>query len=410
MLFSATMPGAVVRPAGSTSASRPTSEARRHETAIVPQTVQHVFWAHALDKIEMIARILQAEDRGLVAIFCRTKRTAQNSPTTWQSAASPPPVHGDLARPPASRRCARSEGQDRHAGGHRRGRPRHRRRGRDHVINYQCPEDAKTYLHRIGRTGRAGASGVAVTFVDWDEQHRWSLINRELGLSFDEPMETYSTSEHLHDMLGIPAGVTGVLPAAAQTRAGLAAEEVEDLGETGGRRTRSGRRSDRHGGADRDGRRGSPARRGSRDGTDGQPDRYGRDAANGRTRVAVSSCRSGSEPFGRRRGCRWYRRHRLGNEPGTIAARAGGPDPPGRRGRSRARLRPHQNQVPRGRSWTSSRTVRLPRWQHSPARTVRSSRTGQAARQAHAGESASTQSRSRATVVCNPRFGAESAR
>jgi superfamily II DNA/RNA helicase len=292
MLFSATMPGAVVGLARQ-YLRQPTNirgEAG-HETAIVPQTVQHVFRAHALDKIEMIARILQADERGPVMIFCRTKRTAQNvADDLAERGFAAAAVHGDLgqaAREQALRAFRKGKidtlvATDVAA------------RGIDvegvtHVINYQCPEDAKTYLHRIGRTGRAGASGVAVTFVDWDEQHRWSLINRELGLSFDEPMETYSTSEHLYDMLGIPAGVIGILPAAAQTRAGLAAEEVEDLGETGGRRTRSGRRSDRHS-AVRDGRRGSRGHRGSRDGTDGQPDRPGRDAANGpdgsgRTRI-----------------------------------------------------------------------------------------------------------------------------
>jgi superfamily II DNA/RNA helicase len=115
--------------------------------------------------------------------------------------------------------------------------------GVTHVINYQCPDDAKTYLHRIGRTGRAGASGVAVTLVDWDDLHRWSLINRELGLSFDEPVETYSTSQHLYDVLGIPTGATGVLPPENRTRAGLGAEQIEDLGETARGRgtTRRGR-------------------------------------------------------------------------------------------------------------------------------------------------------------------------
>ena len=67
--------------------------------------------------------------------------------------------------------------------------------GVTHVINYQCPEDEKTYLHRIGRTGRAGATGIAITFVDWDDIPRWTLINKALGLDFDEPAETYSTSD-----------------------------------------------------------------------------------------------------------------------------------------------------------------------------------------------------------------------
>mgnify|MGYP003347086235 CR=1 FL=1 len=75
--------------------------------------------------------------------------------------------------------------------------------GITHVINYQCPEDEKTYVHRIGRTARAGASGIAITFVDWDELPRWSHINQSLNLNFPEPKETYSSSDHLYLDLGI---------------------------------------------------------------------------------------------------------------------------------------------------------------------------------------------------------------
>ncbi|MFM1916546.1 MAG: hypothetical protein RJB01_61, partial [Actinomycetota bacterium] len=102
-----------------------------------------------------------------------------------------------------------------------------------HVVNYECPEDEKTYLHRIGRTGRAGASGVAVTLVDWEDIARWQMIDRALKLPFKDPLETYSTSEHVYTGLQIPAGATGRLPKDQRTRAGLSAEAVEDLGETG---------------------------------------------------------------------------------------------------------------------------------------------------------------------------------
>ena len=54
------------------------------------------------------------------------------------------------------------------------------------MINYECPEDEKVYVHRIGRTGRAGASGVAITFVDWADQTRWKVINNTLGLPFED--------------------------------------------------------------------------------------------------------------------------------------------------------------------------------------------------------------------------------
>jgi superfamily II DNA/RNA helicase len=102
-----------------------------------------------------------------------------------------------------------------------------------HVVNYECPDDEKTYVHRIGRTGRAGRAGVAVTFVDWRDMHRWKLINDALGLGQPEPEETYSTSEHLYTQLDIPREATGTLPHAMRGRAGLEAEAVEDIGETG---------------------------------------------------------------------------------------------------------------------------------------------------------------------------------
>jgi superfamily II DNA/RNA helicase len=79
------------------------------------------------------------------------------------------------------------------------------------VINHTVPEDDKTYLHRVGRTGRAGKTGIAVTFVDWDDLHKWALINRALEMDIPEPQETYSSSEHLFSDLAIPAGTKGRL-------------------------------------------------------------------------------------------------------------------------------------------------------------------------------------------------------
>ncbi|WP_371126831.1 DEAD/DEAH box helicase [Streptomyces sp. 2314.4] len=239
MLFSATMPGQVISLARRYM-SQPThirATAPDDEGQTVANTTQHVFRAHSMDKPEMVARILQAEGRGLAMVFCRTKRTAadiadQLSRRGFASGA----VHGDLgqgAREQALRAFRNGKvdvlvctdvaarGID--------------VEGVTHVINYQSPEDEKTYLHRIGRTGRAGAKGTAVTLVDWDDIPRWKLINKALDLPFDEPEETYSTSPHLYEQLHIPAGTKGVLPRAERTRAGLAAEEVEDLGETGGR-------------------------------------------------------------------------------------------------------------------------------------------------------------------------------
>jgi hypothetical protein len=71
---------------------------------------------------------------------------------------------------------------------------------------------------------------VAITFVDWQDVPRWGLINKALGLSFFDPIETYHTSEHLYTGVGIPAGTTGRLPRKARTHEGLDAEVLEDLG------------------------------------------------------------------------------------------------------------------------------------------------------------------------------------
>jgi superfamily II DNA/RNA helicase len=240
MLFSATMPAPIVGLAR--NFMRQPTHVRAHgndEGSTVPQTHQFVYRAHALDKVELLARILQIRDRELTMVFCRTKRTAAKvAEELGRRGFAAAAVHGDLgqgAREQAMRAFRSGKvgvliATDVAA------------RGIDvtgvsHVVNFQCPEDEKVYLHRIGRTGRAGGEGVAVTFVDWDDVPRWKLINTALNLDFDDPVETYSTSPHLYSDLGIPAEATGVLPRAARHRAGLAAEAVEDVGETG-RRTR----------------------------------------------------------------------------------------------------------------------------------------------------------------------------
>jgi superfamily II DNA/RNA helicase len=259
MLFSATMPGAVV------SLARRFMSQPTHIRAIDPTDdgatlkaiQQFVYRAHAMDKVEMVARILQAEGRGLMMIFARTKRTvAKVADELTERGFAVAAIHGDLgqgAREQALRAFRNGKvdvlvATDVAA------------RGIDvegitHVINYQCTEDEKTYLHRIGRTGRAGRTGVAVTFVDWDDMPRWGLINKALDLGIPEPVETYSSSPHLFTDLGIPEGTKGTLPRAQRTREGLSAERVEDLGETGrrggpsggGAGERGGRRSARSG-------------------------------------------------------------------------------------------------------------------------------------------------------------------
>ncbi|GAA3976722.1 DEAD/DEAH box helicase [Streptomyces marokkonensis] len=259
MLFSATMPGAVIGLARRYM-SQPThisATSPDDAGATVANTKQFIYRAHNMDKPEMVSRILQADGRGLVMVFCRTKRTAADlADQLKQRGFASGAVHGDLgqgAREQALRAFRNGKvdvlvctdvaarGID--------------VEGVTHVINYQSPEEEKTYLHRIGRTGRAGAKGTAITLVDWDDIPRWQLINKALDLGFSDPPETYSTSPHLYSDLGIPKGTKGVLPRSERTRAGLDAEELEDLGEPGGR---GGHARDDRGGRGGRGGRGEP--------------------------------------------------------------------------------------------------------------------------------------------------------
>lgn len=213
MLFSATMPGDIIALARRFM-NQPIhirTQDNEDEGAVVSRIKQYVLRAHALDKIEMLARILQADGRGPTIVFCRTKRTCQKTSDDLAErgfrAAS---IHGDLGQSAREKalndfKAGKSDvlvATDVAA------------RGIDidgitHVINYQCPEDEKTYVHRIGRTARAGADGISVTFVDWDDLARWKMIDTALTLGLGEPEETYSSSEHLYEMLNIPAGSTG---------------------------------------------------------------------------------------------------------------------------------------------------------------------------------------------------------
>src|SRR4051812_19044136 len=212
MLFSATMPAAIVSLARTHMRHPMNIRAESsYENATVPATAQFIFQAHDLDKPEIIGRILQAEDAEKIIVFTRTKRQSQRiADDLAERGFSASPLHGDMAQVAREKALAKfredkirvlvatdvaARGID--------------VQGVSHVINYTCPEDEKTYIHRIGRTGRAGATGIAITFVDWADLARWKMINKALDLPFEEPQETYSSSEHLFHDLGIPPGTKG---------------------------------------------------------------------------------------------------------------------------------------------------------------------------------------------------------
>lgn len=216
MLFSATMPGPIVALARRFMTRPIHIRASDPDEGLTQANIKHIVYrAHALDKDEVVGRILQAEGRGKTVIFTRTKRAAAKlveelNDRGFNAAA----VHGDLNQEQRERAMAAFKAgkkdiliaTDVAA------------RGIDvndvtHVINHTVPDDHDTYLHRAGRTGRAGKTGIAVTFVDWADMHKWALINRALEMGIPEPVETYSSSPHLYSDLEIPEGSKGRLKA-----------------------------------------------------------------------------------------------------------------------------------------------------------------------------------------------------
>nr|WP_246043712.1 DEAD/DEAH box helicase [Rarobacter incanus] len=323
MLFSATMPGAVVALARRymTQPTHIRAADPDDDSVTVKNIAQFVYRTHALDKIEVLARILQAHERGLTIVFTRTKRTAAKvTEELTERGFAAGSIHGDLgqgAREQALRAFRKGKidvlvATDVAA------------RGIDvedvtHVVNYQCPEDEKVYLHRTGRTGRAGQRGTAVTFVDWDDVPRWSLIDKAIGLGQPDPIETYSTSDHLYSDLNIAPGTKGRLPRTQRTRAGLEAEELEDVGETG-KHTKNPGRGGRDRGEGRGGRDRGEGRGGRDRGTrprNGSGDSASRNGTERSAAARANGDESADNPTKPRRSRNRNRRRTRGGQPIT---------------------------------------------------------------------------------------------
>jgi len=248
MLFSATMPDPIITLAR-TFMNQPThirAEAP-HSSAVHDLTKQFVYRAHALDKVELVSRILQARGRGATMVFTRTKRTAQKvADELAERGFAVGAVHGDLGQIAREKalKAFRSGGIDVLVA------TDVAARGIDvddvtHVINYQIPEDEQAYVHRIGRTGRAGKTGVAVTLVDWDELARWTMIDKALGLGCPDPSETYSSSPHLYDEMDIPTEARGTVGTPRKSQAKRAASGERDGDRSGPRQRKSSRQRQR---------------------------------------------------------------------------------------------------------------------------------------------------------------------
>ena len=249
MLFSATMPGAILTLARRFMKKPIHIRAESGEQDFTHSSTRKVtFQAHRMDKVAVVAHALQAAGRGRTIIFTRTKRAAaQLADDLARRGFHVGAVHGDLGQKSREKSLhAFRSGQvdilvatDIAA------------RGIDvddvtHVINYQVPDDPMTFVHRIGRTGRAGHTGTAITLVGYDELAKWQVINDELDLGEPEPPQWFSTSPELAQALDIPTGVEETVGPETKVVGQVPVREKSSTRTTarrgGSRRRRGGRR------------------------------------------------------------------------------------------------------------------------------------------------------------------------
>jgi superfamily II DNA/RNA helicase len=198
MLFSATLDGGVNQ-----IARRYMRDPVLHEVAakeITVDAMEHRFLlVHHMDKVRVAAACASGADRTLV--FCRTKRGVDRLAHDLRSeGVKAAPIHGDLRQQHRERALAdfakgklhvlvatdvAARGLD--------------IEGVDIVLHYDPPDDHKSYLHRSGRTARAGRTGVAVTLVLWDQENLVRLVQRRIGLQ--QPIvEVFSNDPRLADL------------------------------------------------------------------------------------------------------------------------------------------------------------------------------------------------------------------
>jgi superfamily II DNA/RNA helicase len=198
MLFSATLDGAVKR-----LVDRYMNDPVFHEVESDEPTVDEMehrfFYVHQMDRVKVVAAIAQGVNRTLV--FCRTKRGADRLVSDLRKeGVRVDAIHGDLRQAARERALAQfTDGKipvlvatDVAARGIHVD-------GIDVVIHYDPAEDDKAYLHRSGRTARAGESGVAVTLMLWNQENDVRTIQRRLGLSIPI-IEVFSNDPRLADL------------------------------------------------------------------------------------------------------------------------------------------------------------------------------------------------------------------
>jgi superfamily II DNA/RNA helicase len=198
LLFSATLDGAIDR-----LVKRYLTDPVFHEVASDTQTVSrmvhHFLQVHQMDRIKVAAAICKSFDKTI--IFCRTKRGADRLVEQLQKeGVQAAAIHGDLRQSQREKALADFQAEklpvlvatDVAARGLHID-------GVDCVMHFDPPEDQKAYLHRSGRTARAGSTGVVVSLLLWNQAIDAEVIMRRLNLK--RPIiEVFSNNPHLQDL------------------------------------------------------------------------------------------------------------------------------------------------------------------------------------------------------------------
>ncbi len=170
LLFSATMSRKVIRLARGILCD-PAEVSVTPSSTTVELVDQQVYFVDREKKFELLKNIVRGENVDKTLVFARTKRGADRIAKRLNSAQVPADaIHGNKSQAARTNALARfRSGESRVVIATDLAARGIDVSGITHVINYELPNEPETYVHRIGRTGRAGASGVAVSFCDLDE-------------------------------------------------------------------------------------------------------------------------------------------------------------------------------------------------------------------------------------------------
>ncbi|UOQ96103.1 DEAD/DEAH box helicase [Hymenobacter sp. 5317J-9] len=308
LFFSATMPGQIQELAATILRPNPVRVAVTPVSSTADTVTQSVYLVENNDKPGLLRHILQDKDIKRVLVFTRTKHGADKVVKTLAANQIPAEaIHGNKSQNHRQRALSNFKAgstrvlvaTDIAA------------RGIDvdeltHVINYEIPNEPETYVHRIGRTGRAGAFGTAFSFVEDEEraylQDIQKLINRQIDVEAEHPFVSGRIKPvmlHGNERIIRPKGPAGRPPRSGPREGGNGGRS----GGQGGGRASGGQGNARPSGERNAGGRsdGGERNRPAASGGQGQSDTARRFGSGG-ARVNVGGNREGGDLGGRRRG------------------------------------------------------------------------------------------------------------